>query len=62
MELRQHLQDNKDEPDCKLILGESDSPSKMVTSNLRRAISTGLVGMTDRSVPTTLYLIMPLLQ
>lgn len=51
-EVRQFLAKNKDDSlhgdTIKLMLGESDKPSMMVTSNLRRAISTGVISVWDR--------------
>jgi hypothetical protein len=50
-EMAQFFRDHKEDPkirdDIKVILGEQGS-STLVTSNLRRAISTGVVGVWDR--------------
>jgi len=50
--VREYLAKNRDDAvhgeTIKMMLGESDEPSVMVTSNLRRAISTGVISVWDR--------------
>ena len=47
-EFKKFLADNQSNSEVKLILGDSESKSTMVSSNLRRAISTGVVGACGR--------------
>jgi hypothetical protein len=47
-EFKKFLADNQSNSEVKLILGDSESKSTMVSSNLRRAISTGVVGASAR--------------
>jgi hypothetical protein len=42
-EFKKYLAANQTLPDVQLILGESETKSTMVSSNLRRAISTGML-------------------